>query len=188
MYCVRTSRTTEETVKKSRFIGVITPCRKESDIIEILNQLADAHPGATHIAFAFRLKTAQGIKYRYFDAGEPSGTAGKPIYQHLEGKNLINCVVAVIRYFGGIKLGAGGLTRAYAGAAKQVIEASTLTPYVEYQCIRLTIDYKQLQSLEYQLKQVDGKIISQDFSDRIDLEISVPANQSLQFKKTFGKE
>ncbi len=185
MYCVRTSQITEETIKNSRFIGIIAPCCTEADGIALLKQFAAKHPNANHIAFAYRFNTPNGIKLRYFDAGEPRGTAGKPIYQHLEGKNLVNCIITVIRYFGGIKLGAGGLTRAYAGAAKRVIEASTLIPFVEYQSLRLKIAYNQLQLLEYQLRQIDGKIVAQDFSDCIDIEVSIPAERFDQFKKAF---
>ncbi len=186
MYCVRTSKTTEETIKKSRFIGVIVPCENRNNVITALNRLAADHPNASHIAFAYRLKTPSGIDLRYFDAGEPAGTAGKPIFQHLEGKNLINCLVAVIRYFGGIKLGAGGLTRAYGNAAKQVIESSSLRPFVEYSYISLHIDYKQLQSLEYQLKKFNGKIVKQEFSDNVKVEISLPTEYCETLQKQFA--
>jgi putative IMPACT (imprinted ancient) family translation regulator len=73
------------------------------------------------------------IIYRFNDAGEPTGTAGKPIFQYLEGKDIINALILVIRYFGGVKLGAGGLTRAYGHMAKQVIEVNSLKKKLDYQ-------------------------------------------------------
>lgn len=104
--------------KKSRFISVITLCESEQDVLRELKALHVQHPHANHIAFAYRLKVDSGIIQRVHDAGEPTGTAGKPIFQHIEGKNIINVLVVVIRYFGGVKLGVGGLTRAYGNAAK----------------------------------------------------------------------
>ena len=111
---------------------------------------------------------------RFHDAGEPSGTAGKPVFQHLEGKNLINVLIVVIRYFGGIKLGAGGLTRAYGNTAKKVIGACTLTEYIDYTEIKLELDYKQMQHFEYQLEKLGGTIMQQDFTEKISLLIKIP--------------
>jgi uncharacterized YigZ family protein len=165
----------EESIKKSRFIGVIIPCADETQVLMALKQLYEKYPDATHIAYAYRLKTDNGIIYRFHDAGEPTGTAGKPIFQHLDGKNLINVLVAVIRYFGGIKLGAGGLTRAYSQTAKLVIEAAEILPYIEQATLTLTLDYKQLQSLEYWLKKLDGQMINQAFAGQVLITVRLPA-------------
>ncbi|MFZ2726594.1 MAG: YigZ family protein [Methylococcaceae bacterium] len=164
----------EESIKKSRFIGVIIPCADETQVLSALKKLSEQYPDATHIAYAYRLKTDNGIIYRFHDAGEPTGTAGKPIFQHLDGKDLINVLVAVIRYFGGIKLGAGGLTRAYSQTAKLVIEAAEILPYTEQATLTLTLDYKQLQSLEYWLKKLDGKIINQEFAGQVKSVVRLP--------------
>jgi putative IMPACT (imprinted ancient) family translation regulator len=83
----------------------------------------------------------------------------------------------VIRYFGGVKLGAGGLTRAYGNTAKKVIEASEIGAYVEMVTIRLTLDYNQMQPLEYLLKKLDGHILKQDFTEQVKLIIQLPAEQ-----------
>ena len=174
MYCVKSGLTIEETIKKSRFIGVINPCLSEAEVIEHLQKLDNLHPNASHIAFGYRIKTEKGIVSRFHDAGEPGGTAGKPIYQYLEGKDLINVIIAVIRYFGGVKLGAGGLTRAYGNSAKQVIEAAEIMEYVEYEIIRLRLNYNQLQSFEYHLKKLDGRIIQKEFSEQVELVVSLP--------------
>lgn len=175
MYCVKNKRTIEDTVKKSRFIGVIIPCSNEQDVILNLKNLHFEHPNATHIAYAYRLQTDQGLIYRFNDAGEPAGTAGKPIYQHVEGRELINVLIAVIRYFGGIKLGAGGLTRAYGSTAKLAIEAAEISAYVEMKRIRLTLDYSQIQPLDYALKKFDGRIIQQEFAGQVESLVELPA-------------
>ena len=177
MYCVKSRQAIEVIIKKSRFIGVIVPCASESEVLLNLKQLHDEHPNASHIAYAYRIKTGQGLIYRFHDAGEPTGTAGKPIFQQLEGKELINLLIAVIRYFGGVKLGAGGLTRAYGNTAKQVIEAAETGAYVEMVNVRLTLDYNRMQPLEYLLKKLDGQILKQDFAEQVRLIIQLPAEQ-----------
>ncbi|WP_306306155.1 IMPACT family protein [Methylomonas koyamae] len=140
----------------------------------MLTDLHRRYPDASHIVYAYRIQSADGLVCRFYDAGEPSGTAGKPIFQHLEGKQLINLVVAVVRYFGGIKLGAGGLTRAYGNVAKAVIEAADIVDYVEFAEVDLTLDYSRLQPLEYQLKKLDGSILAQEFSDNVRLTVKLP--------------
>ena len=174
MHCVKTTQTIEDTIKKSRFIGIIMPCQTEKEALQQLNQLQQAHPNASHIVFAYRIKSPKGLIMRFHDAGEPSGTAGKPVFQHLQGKNLINVLIVVIRYFGGIKLGAGGLTRAYGNTAKKVIEACSMTQYIAYTEIKLELDYKQMQHFEYQLKKLDGTIIQQDFAEKVNLLVKIP--------------
>ena len=174
MHCVKTTVTIEDTIKKSRFIGILIPCQTENDALQQLNLLHQSHPNASHIVFAYRIKSPKGIIMRFHDAGEPSGTAGKPVFQHIEGKDLINILCIVIRYFGGIKLGAGGLTRAYGNTAKKVIEASGITEYIEYAQVKLTLDYKQMQNFEYQLKKLDGVIVKQVFSENINLLVKLP--------------
>jgi uncharacterized YigZ family protein len=174
MLCPKAAVSVEEIIKKSRFIGALVPCGSEREIAQVLKMLHENHPSASHIAYAYRVKTAESMITRFHDAGEPSGTAGRPILQHLEGKNLINCVLAVIRYFGGVKLGAGGLTRAYGNSAKGVIEQAVLVPFVEYINTRLQLGYKQMPALENLLKKLDAEIVEQDFGGHITLLVRLP--------------
>lgn len=153
---------------------MLIPCLKESDITDSLRQCQALHPQASHITYAYRIKTSNGITSRFHDAGEPSGTAGKPIFQHLEGKDLVNVLLVVIRYFGGIKLGAGGLTRAYGNTARQVIETAVFEPYVEFVTRSVVLDYKQLQTFGHYLKKLNGEITGQDFAGQICLIIQIP--------------
>ena len=175
----------EESIKKSRFIGIIAPCQTERDALLFLHGLHAQHPNASHIVYAYRIQSPNGLICRFHDAGEPSGTAGKPIFQHLEGKQLINVVVAVIRYFGGVKLGAGGLTRTYGNIAKQVIELAEIVDYIEMVNLQLTLEYNQLQMLEYQLKKLNGKIIEQDFAEQIHNQIEIPKENLEALKLIF---
>lgn len=186
-YTVAEFTTSEYNVKKSRFIGMIAPALDQAKAIQQLNTLAAQHPHANHLAFAWRIRQIDGvINERCHDAGEPSGTAGRPILAPLEGKSIINGVVGVIRYFGGVKLGTGGLSRAYGTAAKLTIDAATLTPWVEMVVIELDIIYSQLQILEYQLNKCHGHIIEQNFTDRVQLMINLPATEKAQIQKQFS--
>ena len=186
-FILRTPSISESEIKKSRFIGVAMHCDSEQSALKQLRQLAAQHASANHLAFAWRIRAAEGfITERFFDAGEPSGTAGRPILSPLQGEDLINTVVAVIRYFGGVKLGTGGLTRAYGNAAKQAIDAAGKLPWVEMAQLSLKIDYSQLQMLEYQLKQIKGRIIDQQFTDMVSVVIELPAEHLVAIREQFS--
>ena len=135
------------------------------------------HPQASHVTFAWRLLTDQGLRERFSDAGEPSGTAGRPILAHLQGKDLINCCLAVIRYFGGIKLGAGGLARAYGQAAKQVLEIAQMHPHIVYRTMTMTIDYSQYQTLPKRLESLGVLMGEAQFGTQVTVTLEVPENQ-----------
>ncbi len=110
--------------KGSRFISYLYPVEHIEGVNEILYALRKQYLDATHICYAYRLGEGVEGHIRYNDDGEPSGTAGVPIYNELKGKNYYNVLLAVVRYFGGTKLGTGGLARAYQGAAKKIIHVS----------------------------------------------------------------
>ena len=185
-YVVVTSAQAEYEIKKSLFIGAILPCTNEREALQQLHVIANQHPNANHLAFAWRIRQEDGfIAERCNDAGEPSGTAGRPILAPLEGGSIINAVIGVIRYFGGVKLGTGGLARAYGTAAKLAIESAGLKSWVEMSKLKLTIDYSQLQLLEYQLNKCNGQIIDQQFTDRVAVVISLPVSEKEQIQQQF---
>lgn len=105
-------------IKKSKFLTFLYEIDNLEEIKEILNNLKIEHKKATHICYAYKI----GVNAKYFDDGEPTGTAGKPIFNVIEKKNLDNIFIIVIRYFGGIKLGAGGLFRAYSNCASEILK------------------------------------------------------------------
>ena len=175
----------EEIIKKSRFIGLLYPCATELDAKRLLARQYQTWPDASHIVYAYRIQTDKGLVCRFNDAGEPSGTAGKPVFQHLEGKQLINALLIVVRYFGGIKLGTGGLTRAYGNAARKVIEQAEIIDYIPMAEVTLILDYKQLQSLEYQLKQLGGTMINQQFGEKVACRVCVPEEQQEKLCELF---
>ena len=185
MNTVKAKYIIEDNIKKSRFIGVIAPCLNENDAFSMLKALHNEYSDASHLVYAYRIKTDNGISYRFHDAGEPTGTAGKPIFQQIEGKELVNTLIAVIRYFGGIKLGAGGLTRAYGNTAKHVIDVAEICLYVEWVNIQVILDYHQMQPFEYTLKKLDGRIVAQDFTEQIRLHAQLPKENRETLLKSF---
>ncbi len=106
--------------KKSKFLGYLLPCEKLEEIEQALAALKQEHKKATHICYAYSLKAP--FLEKAVDDGEPSGTAGRPILSVLQKKGQANCCIFVVRYFGGIKLGAGGLVRAYTKTASMLLE------------------------------------------------------------------
>jgi uncharacterized YigZ family protein len=108
-------------IKASRFIARIYPFHSKEALSAILSQLKKKYHDASHICYAYRLGRGEETDKRTCDAGEPSGTAGLPIYMELKGADLVEVLLTVIRYFGGTKLGCGGLTKAYGLAAKTLI-------------------------------------------------------------------
>ncbi|MEQ1601455.1 MAG: YigZ family protein [Methylophilaceae bacterium] len=176
----------EQTINKSRFVARAEYCANEREVALFLTKLATAHPHAHHLAFAYQIKNAKGITQRMHDAGEPSGTAGRPILQPLEGQKLVNVCVGVIRYYGGINLGTGGLARAYGGTAKMAIDAAQLLPFVEMSEISLVLDYAKLDSFTHALEKVNGKIVDKQFAERVSLIATLPSHEAANFQKRFS--
>ncbi len=175
----------EQTINKSRFIAAASYCETEREVGAFLRALAAQNQNAHHLAYAFRIKTAEGIIPRFSDAGEPSGTAGKPVLQMLEGRDLINVAVGVIRYYGGINLGTGGLARAYGGTAKMALDAAIIAAYVEMQQISLTVTYKQVDELTRELAKLNGQVLTKTFDEAAHFVVKLPATQALRFTQRF---
>lgn len=180
--------TAEQTINKSKFLAWAARCQTEQEIGAFLRAIASQHQQANHLAYAFRIKTPSGIVLRFSDAGEPSGTAGKPILQMLEGRDLINVCVAVIRYYGGVNLGKGGLARAYGGTAKLALEAATQGLYIEMQQIVLTIEYNRLDELTKALSQINGEVIDKVFDEKVHVKVNLPLAEEQAFINRFKSE
>lgn len=164
----------EQTIHKSRFYAAASHCETEREVGAFLRALAAQHQGAHHLAYAYRVRTLEGIIPRFSDAGEPSGTAGKPILQMLEGRDLINVAVGVIRYYGGINLGTGGLARAYGGTAKMALQAAQIMPYKAMQILKISIHYNRLDELTAYLKQHQGIILDKQFEAQVHVQMRLP--------------
>lgn len=177
----------EQTIQKSRFVAVAEHCADERAVAVFLRRLAGEHSHANHLAFAYRIMGPHGFAQRFHDAGEPSGTAGKPIMQHVEGRDLVNACVAVVRYYGGINLGTGGLARAYGNTARLALEASHLQPFVEMRQIRLVLDYGRLDGFIRELVSLNGQILEKVFGENVELLVSVPVSEVERVQHRYGK-
>lgn len=113
----------ERIINRSRFIGYASPCSSEEEALGFLQEIRDNHKTATHHCYAYIIGSNSGIM-RYSDDGEPGGTAGLPIMDVMKCRQVVNCCVVVVRYFGGVLLGTGGLVRAYTQSAQAALEAS----------------------------------------------------------------
>ncbi|KFC20150.1 IMPACT family protein [Chryseobacterium sp. FH1] len=150
--------------KGSKFIGFAYPVNSESEIKDSLNELKSIHPKATHHCYAYRLGI-NGENYRANDDGEPSGSAGLPIYNQLLAHQITNVLVVVIRYYGGTKLGVGGLVKAYKESAKYTLEqAEIITKELESK-IELKFKFSQQNLIFTLLNKYDGKILSFEAED-----------------------
>lgn len=147
--------------KGSKFIGFAYPVNSESDIKDSLTQLKSIHPKATHHCYAYRLGI-NGENYRANDDGEPSGSAGLPIYNQLLAHQITNILVVIIRYYGGTKLGVGGLVKAYKESAKYTLEhAEIITKELESK-IELKFKFSQQNQIFTLLNKYDAKILDFD--------------------------
>lgn len=157
--------------KKSKFIGYIKPvatCREAEEFIEYINIL---HPNATHNCTAYRVIENGQEYYKVDDNGEPSGTAGKPMGEILQVLDVQNVVVVATRYFGGIKLGAGGLIRNYAKTAKLAVNEAGIVEYVEKKILLIDFGYNKTNEVERVLK--DSEILDKTYEGRITYKVEV---------------
>lgn len=177
MLTIEKTGSAEQTINKSRFYASAGHCETEREVGQFLRQLALQHQGAHHLAYAFRIKTADGIIPRFSDAGEPSGTAGKPIIQMLEARDLIQVAVGVIRYYGGVNLGTGGLARAYGGTAKMALDNSIISPYIEMRAVSVCVHYNQIDSLTRLVTQLKGKVLEKKFDQAVHVKVALPVAQ-----------
>ncbi|SHK37339.1 uncharacterized protein, YigZ family [Tepidibacter formicigenes DSM 15518] len=140
----------EVIIERSRFIGYAKPVDSEEEAVEFINEIKRKHKDATHNVWAYTIGMNMGIQ-RYSDDGEPSGTAGIPTLEVIKKEDLRNVAVVVTRYFGGIKLGAGGLVRAYTKGAKIGLNAGKIINKILFKDIRFKIDYTLLGKVQNEL-------------------------------------
>lgn len=163
------------TIKNSRFFSRVSPICGENDVAAILEQVQTLYKKATHIVYAYRL-FKNGIKREYStDAGEPVGSAGPPLLKVLQGNSLANVCIVVVRYFGGTKLGIGGLIKAYTEAAQAAIEQSVVTTKTQLTTIKLSVDYHQLGSLLKTIEQKGGEVKDIVYEERISITALIPS-------------
>lgn len=163
----------EYTIKKSRFIATVQEITSEEEAAAFLEKTRKQYWDARHNCYAWRLGEG-GAKERSNDDGEPSGTAGRPILEVLKNKNLTNTLVIVTRYFGGIKLGASGLIRAYSHTAALGLEAAQIADYTPFDVVAVTIAYPFVSILEKLAQETDVRIEKRDFAADVTFTLAIP--------------
>ena len=165
----------ETEVKKSRFITCLAPAASRAEALEYIQTIRKKYPDANHHCTAFVAGPPQGSAAIAFDDdGEPSGTAGKPMLNVLMHKDIGEIVAVVVRYFGGIKLGAGGLVRAYSGAVQAACEQLPLTRRVSLREGALSCDYAQEQMVRHILEQQKIQLQDCQYSEQVVMTVAAP--------------
>ena len=170
--------------KKSKFIGYIKPVSSVNEAEKFIKSVRELHPDATHNVPLYRVMENGQEYFKYNDDGEPTNTAGKPMAEILNILDIYNVVIVATRYFGGIKLGAGGLIRNYTKTAKLAVNEAEIIEYTEKSVFILDYDYENTSEVEMFLNANEQKygieIQEKNYSDRVTLKIK--ANSSIEEK------
>lgn len=151
-------------IKKSEFLAFAYPINSRDEAMGYVATLRARYPDARHHCYGYIIGDPNNTTSAGFDDdGEPNGTAGRPILNVLQHKAIGNCIIIVVRYFGGIKLGAGGLTRAYATSAQMAVDQMTLTTFIPKTVVTVRTSFAHEAQMRYLIGAVDGEIISVDY-------------------------
>lgn len=172
--------------KGSKFIGIAVPCYTESQAKEFLENWKKEHYQSRHVCYAYRFGLDQKI-FRANDDGEPNNSAGAPILGQIQSFDLTNVLIGVVRYFGGTKLGVGGLVTAYKTAAREAIEAGEIVEHEVFEWIQLNFDYNSLPTVMSIVKQFQLDSRDQHFDIDCTMKVLLPLNQSEKYKSEFEK-
>ena len=171
-------------VNKSKFIGYSVIANSREGFLDRVREIKINNPSASHAVYGLRIKK-NTIEPHFSDDGEPSGTGGRPLISILESKKIINGGLVVVRYYGGINLGMGGLARAYSQAGAKVILASRLDNFIELNDYILSIKYNDLNFIYKVIHDNKGVIIDRNFAQNVTLKIRVSASTKALIEKKF---
>ena len=175
----------EINVKKSQFICHLFPTKTKKESKEIIAKLNDQYRDATHNCTAYIVADGEGFD----DDGEPGGTAGKPMINVLRKNELHNVTAVVTRYFGGIKLGAGGLVRAYSKSVLEAINEAEILEVEFYDVYSLIFEYSDIKITDGEVRNNNLEVISKDYSDKVTYDVVSKENKDIEkiFEKYTGK-
>lgn len=171
-----------EKIKGSRFIACLAPANNEEEAEAFVRKIRAEFDDARHVCWAFRVGD-EGEHVRSSDDGEPAGSAGRPILAQLEGHAVIQCVVAVVRYFGGVKLGVGGLVRAYGGAAGKCLDRGELAPVILTTRLQIEHDYPCSRGVEAAMHHLGLTALEPDFGQQVRFAVEVPREALESFRR-----
>lgn len=169
-------------IKKSKFLGSAAPVEDVLQAKEFVKEVSKNFKDANHNVFAYSV----GIKREFFafsDDGEPSKSAGYPIYCTIKGLGITNTVIVVTRYFGGIKLGIGGLIRAYSDTAKMAIQTAGIVERKVFKKISLSFPYNESRLVMYMLDKFGAKVLKKKFGEETEMHIRIDEDLTERFTK-----
>lgn len=168
--------------KKSEFIGYTKRVESEEEAKGFVAEIKSIHKQATHNCFAYVIGSNKGIQ-RYSDDGEPQGTAGIPILEVMKKSDITDCAIVVTRYFGGVLLGAGGLTRAYTKGASIALKAGGVVEKVQGVMVTLNLDYDMIGKVQYFCGQNNWHIEETEYTDKVLVHILAELNVADEIEK-----
>ena len=184
MLIITSEGKSELVVNKSKFIGYSIISGSREQFLDRVGEIKKNNPSSSHTVFGLRIKK-NIIEPHFSDDGEPSGTAGRPLINILESKKIINCGLAVVRYYGGINLGMGGLARAYSQAGTDALINSKIANFINYNNYKILIEYNKLNKLINVIYKNKGKIYEKIFKEKVEVFISLPSGAEKLVKEEF---
>lgn len=175
-------RTAEIKVKGSRFIGTVHPITTEREAVDFIRTISQRFFNATHNCYAYQIGSHDAAISRYSDAGEPAGTAGLPILNVIHGRQLTNVAVVITRYFGGTKLGKGGLVRAYSECTQNVLDLCSIQKQYLYQKLSVVFDYNLTGKVMRLVSSSHAKILETIYDQDSRLILSLRKSKVTKFK------
>ena len=185
MKTIKKAVQSEINVKKSQFICSLVPTRSKKESKEVIQKLNQQYADATHNCTAYIVSDGEGFD----DDGEPGGTAGKPMINVLRKNELHNVTAVVTRYFGGIKLGAGGLVRAYSKSVMEAIGEAEILEIEEYEVYTITFEYSEIKTADTEVRNNSLEVIDKDYSDKVSYDVVSKDARDIEkiFEKYSGK-
>jgi uncharacterized YigZ family protein len=172
--------------RKSKFIGYAFPVQNEEAVKNAITGLKKEYHSARHWCYAYRLGI-DTINERANDDGEPSNSAGMPILNQIKAKNLTNVLVVVVRYFGGVKLGVGGLMNAYKTAAQMVLDQADIIEKIRTKTLQVIFDYNDMNKVMRIIKEHQLDIVSQDLAEKGSITLTIRLDDYANIKSLFEK-
>ncbi len=172
--------------KNSKFFGYAFPVTNEDDISTYLDELKKQHHAARHWCYAYQIGK-EILKFRANDDGELNNSAGQPIYGQIQSYELTNVLIVVVRYFGGVKLGVGGLINAYKTTAQMALEASKIIKKTINKEFQISFDYKNMNKVMRIIKEKHLKIVNQNLELSCEIQISVRKKDALTIFDIFSQ-
>jgi len=171
----------EHEIKKSRFIAYLKHIESAKQARQWFVDISREYPDARHVCWAYIAGQPGNSEQAMSDDGEPAGTAGKPILNVLQHSDAGEIAMVVVRYFGGVKLGAGGLVRAYSTAAAEALKLTTLVRKIARQPIKFSLPFSEENTFRHILEQFDGEIEAIDYTEQVIVQCQLPVRKTTPF-------